>query len=107
MAGGIPRCCERCSVEQLGLPRLPTVSGTGYARTDGSGAKTFGARVVRARQIRRDQPWGRFQGEKIKTRVLILPIGRLSLVFMAWLLITETNVSTHGVAVPFLLTGYP
>jgi hypothetical protein len=53
------------------------------------------------------QPRVRFQGEKIKTRVLILPIGRHSLVFMAWLLINETDVFTRGVAVPFLITGYP
>lgn len=46
-----------------------------------------------------------FQGEKTEALIFILPIGLLSLVFGAWLLIDNANSFTRGVAIPFVLMG--
>jgi hypothetical protein len=46
-----------------------------------------------------------FEGEKIEALVFILPIGLLSLVFSAWLLVDNPSSFTKGVAVPFLVMG--
>ena len=44
-----------------------------------------------------------FQGEKIEALVFILPIGLLSLVFGAWLVVDGGDGFARGVAIPFLL----
>jgi hypothetical protein len=46
-----------------------------------------------------------FQGEKIEALVFILPIGLLSLVFGAWLVVDGGDGFARGVAIPFLLMG--
>ena len=46
-----------------------------------------------------------FQGEKIEALVFILPIGLLSLVFGAWLVVDSGDGFARGVAIPFLLMG--
>ncbi|MEB3236355.1 MAG: hypothetical protein VKO64_01860 [Candidatus Sericytochromatia bacterium] len=46
-----------------------------------------------------------FQGEKIEALVFILPVGLLSLVFGAWLLLDGREAFMRGVALPCLVFG--
>lgn len=46
-----------------------------------------------------------FQGEKIEALVFILPLGLLSLVMGAWLVLDGGGAFARGVAIPFLLMG--
>lgn len=46
-----------------------------------------------------------FQGEKIEALVFILPIGLLSAVFGAWLLVDGRGGFARGVAIPFVAMG--
>jgi hypothetical protein len=48
---------------------------------------------------------GVFQGEKIEALVFILPVGLLSLVFGAWLVVDGGDAFARGVAIPFLVMG--